>query len=695
MKKLLFIALMGLSVRAYADTKISAFTSTTTLNTVDIIPVVTNPSGSAANRSITKTNLAATLDILTQSSATATYLQPASLTATQPVLYNSSTKVISATPVSLSTGVVGLLPVANGGTGTATPAITAGTNITSVTGTWPNVTINAATQAGGSGGIVSPGTYTWTNTGFGIGVSTITVSTITANQIPYAGGVGSGLIGSRYFTFFSSNGVGALGTENLMHGGFSPYYVQYSSNAMGMGWYDASEIFTNAHMWGSLIMHPNASPSIAQGSLNLYARDGSNVQIDVTGQNGYNAGTIQLRSSDENNEGTPHVGFQYDSTRTVVVTDITNNVDAISGYGRYVPHEYSAVLEASSTTRGFLPPRLTTTQKNAIASPAAGLMVYDTTLSTMTFYNGSSWIVFGGGGGSGSPGGSPGQVQWNSGGSFAGVAGSFVSASSTTISTMAIRGHLGVNTNSPAETVKIVQTENPGNATLLIQPMSTANGTSLQVQMANSNRALYVDAASGQLDVSYQLSVGTFTGAGLSLCGDSTHALGYDGNGLFTCQSVTGSGGAGGGYNVEPATVTFNLAKGVTATTGTFTSTVQISSVATITALVLGTTNYASYGSSGTITPDATMGNNIAITLTSSATINVPINAQDFEMFRYRIAQDAAGSRTIFLGSGFAFGTDVSSATFSTAASKVDYLSCIFYASSQKCHVVAPVIRGY
>ena len=42
----------------------------------------------------------------------------------------------------------GQLPVANGGTGTATPSIVAGTNVT-VSGTWPNQTINAT---GGSGG---------------------------------------------------------------------------------------------------------------------------------------------------------------------------------------------------------------------------------------------------------------------------------------------------------------------------------------------------------------------------------------------------------------------------------------------------------------------------------------------------------------------------------------------------------------
>jgi hypothetical protein len=51
----------------------------------------------------------------------------------------------------------------------------------------------------------------------------------------------------------------------------------------------------------------------------------------------------------------------------------------------------SATLELSSTTRGFLPPRMTTTQKNAIASPATGLVVYDSTTNKLQCYNGSTW----------------------------------------------------------------------------------------------------------------------------------------------------------------------------------------------------------------------------------------------------------------------------------------------------------------
>jgi hypothetical protein len=51
----------------------------------------------------------------------------------------------------------------------------------------------------------------------------------------------------------------------------------------------------------------------------------------------------------------------------------------------------SAIFVVSSTTRGFLPPRMTTTQINAIASPANGLEVYNTTLNCPCFYNGTSW----------------------------------------------------------------------------------------------------------------------------------------------------------------------------------------------------------------------------------------------------------------------------------------------------------------
>ena len=53
--------------------------------------------------------------------------------------------------------------------------------------------------------------------------------------------------------------------------------------------------------------------------------------------------------------------------------------------------EASALLELGSTTQGFLMPRMTTAQRDAISSPATGLEVYNTTTNEPEFFDGSSW----------------------------------------------------------------------------------------------------------------------------------------------------------------------------------------------------------------------------------------------------------------------------------------------------------------
>jgi hypothetical protein len=61
------------------------------------------------------------------------------------------------------------------------------------------------------------------------------------------------------------------------------------------------------------------------------------------------------------------------------------------GVGTTTP-ETSAKLDVSSTTKGFLPPRMDSTQRNAIASPATGLTIYNTTLKSVQVYNGTDWV---------------------------------------------------------------------------------------------------------------------------------------------------------------------------------------------------------------------------------------------------------------------------------------------------------------
>src|SRR6187402_702027 len=55
------------------------------------------------------------------------------------------------------------------------------------------------------------------------------------------------------------------------------------------------------------------------------------------------------------------------------------------------------MLELSSTTNGFLPPRMTAAQKDAILTPAEGLIVYQTdSPSGLYIYNGRTWVAIGG-----------------------------------------------------------------------------------------------------------------------------------------------------------------------------------------------------------------------------------------------------------------------------------------------------------
>jgi len=57
----------------------------------------------------------------------------------------------------------------------------------------------------------------------------------------------------------------------------------------------------------------------------------------------------------------------------------------------------SSQLEVSSTTKGFLPPRMTTSQRDAISSPATGLLIYNTDNRAIETFTGTTgeWLTIG------------------------------------------------------------------------------------------------------------------------------------------------------------------------------------------------------------------------------------------------------------------------------------------------------------
>jgi hypothetical protein len=96
--------------------------------------------------------------------------------------------------VSLTTQVSGILPIANGGTNTATPALVAGTNVT-ISGIWPNQTINST----------SPTSGTVSSVGFTGGL--ITVATPTTTPAFTVAGTSGGI------PYFSSSSAWATSAE--------------------------------------------------------------------------------------------------------------------------------------------------------------------------------------------------------------------------------------------------------------------------------------------------------------------------------------------------------------------------------------------------------------------------------------------------------------------------------------------------
>ncbi len=63
--------------------------------------------------------------------------------------------------------------------------------------------------------------------------------------------------------------------------------------------------------------------------------------------------------------------------------------------GPNTPNE-SAILELGSTTKGFLPPKMTQNQRDLISSPAAGLMIYNSTTQLPNYFDGTIWRNFDG-----------------------------------------------------------------------------------------------------------------------------------------------------------------------------------------------------------------------------------------------------------------------------------------------------------
>ena len=104
-----------------------------------------------------------------------------------------------------------------------------------------------------------------------------------------------------------------------------------------------------------------------------------NVSNQFTFQNATNGGTLRLQTTTSG--GTTNTALTIDANQNIGIGTITPNA--------------SAILDLTSTIKGFLPPRMTTVQRNTIGTPVQGLIVYDIDLLSLFQHNGATWVAVG------------------------------------------------------------------------------------------------------------------------------------------------------------------------------------------------------------------------------------------------------------------------------------------------------------
>lgn len=138
-----------------------------------------------------------------------------------------------------------------------------------------------------------------------------------------------------------------------------------------------------------------------------------------------------------------------------IVLLMGNSLIAQVAIGTTTP-DASAVLQINNTNRGLLVPRMNQVQKNAITSPATGLLIYQTDgLVGFYYYNGSAWVTFGGSTGWDISGNSGTTPTTNMLGTTDAQDLSIVTNNAEVVR-VAANGNVGINEPSPSASLDIV-----------------------------------------------------------------------------------------------------------------------------------------------------------------------------------------------------------------------------------------------
>ena len=252
--------------------------------------------------------------------------------------------------------------------GLGTPAAFVGTNIT---GTASGLTAgNVTTNANLTGAVTSSGNATSLGS-----FTSLQLATALTNETGTGSAVFSdnaSLLNPTYTgTLTGGTGVVAIGTNQI--------YKDASGN-VGIGVTPSTILHVKA---ASPIFRLETTGAVSSSGVAYNSiRDSTGSDVFINGFAGL-ANCYQFGTIFTNGFIRFLTGNQVEALR----------IDASGSVGINCTASTSAILDAQSTTKGVRFPNMTTIQKNAVVTPAAGLVVFDTTLAKLCVYSGAAWQI--------------------------------------------------------------------------------------------------------------------------------------------------------------------------------------------------------------------------------------------------------------------------------------------------------------